>query len=84
MLSSLPAIQTNVTYFPSQSQFHQLIISSKYQEIFLFLKYSTLATKDVAPAEKKNKAQEARFLIHINCIRKHTFFTQDSHSLLNQ
>lgn len=57
---------------------------AKYQEIFLSLKYSTVATKDVAPAKKKSKAHEVRFLIHINCIRKHTFFTQDSHSLLNQ
>lgn len=46
-----PAIHMDITWFPSPCQFDQLAISSKYQELFLSLEYSTLAAKDLSPAK---------------------------------
>lgn len=45
------AIYMDVTWSPSPSQFDQLAISSKYQELFLSLEYSTLAARDLSPAK---------------------------------
>lgn len=42
----------NITCFPSPSQFDRLVISSKFLELFLSLKYSTSAARDLSPAKK--------------------------------